>query len=135
MSHKSSPPQDLQLAATLAGLDDETLIDVSALAALMCLTPASARQAAYRNPSVFPPRFPTPSRHLRWRLGDVRQWIRLRATVQRESPSQCDSAGAPTQNSSIELDRGEPPRRATKAERVRLQRLGDQLRRGGHLDV
>jgi len=115
----------------LSGLDDDTLIDVSSLAALLCLTPESARQAAYRSPDALPPRFPTASRHLRFRLGDARQWIRSRAML----PTSGDVLQAqPAPSVSDAAPREDKPKRlgtSTKVERVRLQRLGEQLKAGG----
>lgn len=99
---------DVGLAATLASLSDDTLIDAESLAALLCTTPESARASAYRAKD-FPPRFPMPGKartQLRWRVGDVRAWIRKRA-----------------QDQSFQ-------KRSRKAEQVRLQRLGEEIRRG-----
>lgn len=128
MSLQTTVQQDLALAATLKRLGDDTLIDVSSLAALLCLTPASARQAAYRNPEGFPPRFPTPSRHLRWRLGDVREWIRRRAMLLRnldapQNPPVDHQLGRPN------LEKTRTAGRPRKAEQVRLQKLGERLKR------
>ena len=126
MSQKPTVQQNLPLAVTLANLSDDTLIDVSSIAALLCLTPASARQAVYRSSETFPPRFPTPSRHLRWRLGDVREWIRRRARL----PRNCDTPQAET----AEFDRSTPEKpkgsngKSRKAEQVRLQKLGERLK-------
>jgi len=118
---------DLELATKLKELGDDTLINVSALAALLCLTPASARQAAYRN-SDFPPRFPTPSRHLRWRLGDVREWIRRRSML----PTNCNvpqpQIPEPDDSPTPEKAKGTGGR-SRKAEQVRLHKLGERLKR------
>lgn len=128
MSQIQSVRQDMTLATTLAHLGDDTLIDASSIAALLCLTPASARQAAYRSPDSFPPRFPTPSRHLRWRLGDVREWIRTRAMLPRNGDA---SRITPADR---EVDRQTPekekkPGKSRKAEQVRLQKLGEKIKR------
>lgn len=134
MAQTISGHQNLDLAAALATLSDDTLIDVPSIAALLCLTPASARQAAYRSAETFPPRFPLPSRRLRWRLGDVREWIRRGAQpippkppsgtpqIERETPS-TNTTPSPT------LSRKGKPGRKTKAESVRLQRKGERLAR------
>lgn len=127
MSQIQSVKQDMTLATTLAHLGDDTLIDASSIAALLCLTPASARQAAYRSPDSFPPRFPTPSRHLRWRLGDVREWIRRRAMLPRND----DAAWTTPADSEVNrpaLDKARKPGRSRKAEQVRLQKLGEQIK-------
>src|SRR5690606_17336267 len=96
---------NVNIARQLGSAHDDTLIDVVGLGALLCLTPETARQAAYRKAEHIPPRFP--SRQLRWRLGDVRAWIRAQA--QHDTPR---------------------PKRSRKAEQVRLQRLGDAIRQG-----
>lgn len=79
--------RDFSLAKKIEGLGDDVLINVTELAAMLCLAEGVARQAAYRNPD-FPKRFPMPSRHLRWRLGDVRDWISRRST--QDHPHTCD---------------------------------------------
>jgi|GEM_PF-3550791 len=81
--------RDFSLAEKIESLGDDTLINVTELAALLCLTPDVARQAAYRNPD-FPKRFPMPSRHLRWRLGDVREWINHRSVQDHPHVSEDD---------------------------------------------
>jgi hypothetical protein len=60
----------------LGKLPDDTLINWEELSVILCLTPAATRQAAYRNPKSLPPRFNVVSRHLRWRMGTVREWIK-----------------------------------------------------------
>lgn len=110
------------LAIRAGKMDDNTLVDVNLLAALLSLAPGSTRQAAYRSPDALPPRFPTPSRHLRWRLGDVREWIRRRAMLPANAP-----APAPA-----ECRNEDKPKRlgaSTKGERVRLQKLGEKIMR------
>lgn len=123
--------QDLALAKTLTGLDDDTLIDVTSLAALLCLTPESARQAAYRSPEALPPRFQTASRHLRYRIGTAREWIRNRSMLPPNGDApQAQPTPAPSAPAADSQDKGKPNRlgTSTKAERVRLQRLGEQLK-------
>ena len=119
--------QDLELASTLKRLDDDTLIDVTSLAALLCLTPESARQAAYRSPNALPPRFETASRHLRYRLGTAREWIRRGGLP----PTNGDVSQARVCHPAEESQGADKSKRlgtSTKAERVRLQRLGEQLK-------
>ena len=123
----SARPDPIGLAIRAGRMDDDTLIDVNVLAALLSLAPGSARQAAYRSPEALPPRFPTPSRHLRFRLGDVRQWIRSRAMLPAQQQQQQTAPSAPP----VECQQKDKSKRlgtSTKVERVRLQRLGEQLK-------
>src|SRR3989338_1695880 len=126
----SARPDPIGLAIRAGRMDDDTLIDVNVLAALLSLAPGSARQAAYRSPEALPPRFPTPSRHLRFRLGDVRQWIRSRAMLPKNGDVPQAPAPAPSAPAADSQDQGKHKRLGTslKAERVRLQRLGEQLK-------
>lgn len=124
----SARPDPIGLAIRAGRMDDDTLIDVNVLAALLSLAPGSARQAAYRSPEALPPRFPTPSRHLRFRLGDVRQWIRSRSML----PTNVDVAQVAPAPVSADRQQNDRPKRlgtSTKEERVRLQKLGERLKR------
>lgn len=112
------------LAIRAGKLDDNTLIDVSVLAALLSLAPGSTRQAAYRSPDALPPRFPTPSRHLRWRLGDVREWIRRRAMLPQNQNQDSDATQTTPADRQTPNKKKKPGR---KAEQVRLQRLGERI--------
>lgn len=128
--HEEKDP--IGLAIRAGRMDDDTLVDYEVLGALLSLAPGSVRQAAYRSPEALPPRFPTPSRHLRFRLGDVRQWIRSRAMLPANGDvPQAQPAPAPSAPAADSQDKGKPKRLGTslKAERVRLQRLGEQLKR------
>lgn len=133
----SARPDPIGLAIRAGRMDDDTLIDVNVLAALLSLAPGSARQAAYRSPEALPPRFPTPSRHLRFRLGDVRQWIRSRAMLPTNDAAQPAPAPAPAVcPQDNQVDANKRLGTSTKAERVRLQRLGEQIKqaeKGGSL--
>lgn len=114
------------LAIRAGKMDDNTLVDVSVLAALLSLAPGSTRQAAYRSPDALPPRFPTPSRHLRWRLGDVREWIRRRAML----PQNQNSDATQTAPADRAVNRQTPDKKkkpGRKAEQVRLQKLGERI--------
>lgn len=73
---KRTKSEIFTLAILLGQLPDDVLIDTSDLSILLCLTPNATRQAAYRNPDSLPQRFGSASRHLRWRLGSVRDWIK-----------------------------------------------------------
>lgn len=70
--------RSFSIVIELGKLPDDCLIDWTELSTILCLTPAATRQAAYRNPKSLPPRFEVKSRHLRWRIGTVREWIKER---------------------------------------------------------
>lgn len=116
------------LAIRAGKMDDNTLVDVSVLAALLSLAPGSTRQAAYRSPDALPPRFPTPSRHLRWRLGDIREWIRSRAMLpQNKNSDATQTAPADREVNRQTPDKKKKPGQSRKAEQVRLQKLGEKI--------
>lgn len=117
------------LAIRAGKMDDNTLVDVSVLAALLSLAPGSTRQAAYRSPEALPPRFPTPSRHLRWRLGDIREWIRRRAMLpQNQNGDATQTAPADREVVNRQTpDKKKKPGQSRKAEQVRLQKLGEKI--------
>lgn len=117
------------LAIRAGKMDDNTLVDVHVLAALLSLAPGSTRQAAYRSPEALPPRFPTPSRHLRWRLGDVREWIRRRAMLPQNSDA-TRTAPADRKVNCQTTDKKKKPGQSRKAEQVRLQKLAEKLKQG-----
>lgn len=125
-------PDPIGLAIRAGRMNDDTLIDINVLGALLSLSPGSARQAAYRSPEALPPRFPTPSRHLRFRLGDVRQWIRSRAMLPTNGDVPQAQPAPSVSGAAAEYPQEDKPKRlgtSTKVERVRLQRLGEQLKR------
>ncbi len=71
-TRRTRTTQELELAALVGGLADDTLIDVIELAAITGFTDNSIRQRKVRG-------LPDPDMRvgrLRWRLGNIRQWIR-----------------------------------------------------------
>ena len=131
MANQTPCPDPIGLAIRAGRMNDDTLIDINVLGALLSLSPGSARQAAYRSSEALPPRFPTPSRHLRFRLGDVRQWIRSRSMLPTNGDVPQAQPAPSVSDAATEYQEGKPNRlgTSTKAERVRLQRLGEQLKR------
>lgn len=64
--------RDYELAARVSTLGDDALVGPREIAAIADLSPVTVQQRKVRG-------FPDPLetvRHLRWRLGDVRQWMR-----------------------------------------------------------
>jgi len=67
--------RDYQLIECLSKLGDDVMVGVQEVAALCDLAPITIQQ---RRTKGLPAPIPGP-RRLRWRLGDIRTWIRGRA--------------------------------------------------------
>ena len=55
---------------------DNRLLDVDAIAPLLCLAPRTVRNKLCADPTALPPRVKVPgTRGPRWRLSDVQRWL------------------------------------------------------------
>lgn len=79
LSKHQSVLEELELRArvlcNLRNIPPETLISTSELAALTAFAEETIRHARTRNPRLIPPPLKNFS-VLRWRIGDVLQWLR-----------------------------------------------------------
>ncbi len=69
--HRIRTELEHRLVQQLSSYGDDTFINVIEVAALTCFSPNSIRQRKIR---CLPPSDPR-MKHLRWRLGDIRQFI------------------------------------------------------------
>lgn len=61
---------------------ENRLLDIEALAPLLCLSPRTLRNRLSQNPASLPPRVRVPGvRGPRWRLSDVQDWLAALPTV------------------------------------------------------
>jgi hypothetical protein len=78
--------EQLDLAARLSRLHDDTLIGPGEVASLVASTLKSVQKLARLAPERLPPRTAVSGRLLRWRLGTVREWIRAQSLPAASAP-------------------------------------------------
>lgn len=88
--------RDLELLEKICRLPDDVLVGINEVALLTDLSPVTVQQRKLRG-------FPSPIPHirkLRWRLGDVRTWIRTKSafsTVREATSRKASGVGGGTE--------------------------------------